>query len=131
MGEIRDAAPEDFKSALKKKWAGAPAALDYYDWAKDSSYPVFGDWEPKSNKKKVASCEQPQVKENISSFSSMMNLIEDDAIERRELFKRRKSSEAAPENEPEPEMIDGEGKNIEDEFDVRPREKRMKDYCRK
>jgi hypothetical protein len=73
---IGDKAPEDFKIALKNKWSGAPAAMDYYSWTKGSSHPVFGDWMPKGNKKKVDACQQPQVKEGIWSFQSMSQLTE-------------------------------------------------------
>jgi hypothetical protein len=52
-----------------------PYRKPYYDWAKESSYPVFGDWMPKSNKKKVHAHKQPQVKESLS-FYGMTQLME-------------------------------------------------------
>ena len=61
---IHDVAPEDFKSAIKKKWSGAPAAMDYYDWTKSKE------------QKKVKPVDQPQVKESIWSFKNMIGLME-------------------------------------------------------
>jgi hypothetical protein len=61
---IHDVAPEDFKSALKKKWSGAVSAMDYYDWVKSKE------------QKKAKVVDQPQVKESIWSFKGMMDLMD-------------------------------------------------------